>query len=143
MQNNPNARDRGEESGREWTKRSNRDDAAPMPDREVPLDSGSHTPLLVQQWLDGEASEDAARSVDGRQVDLWNRINSETDRRRRTKTPPYVMAQIMEALPVEAPAVSMEYSWWHRPLAVKPAVAFAAGAGLLAIGAILGAVARR
>ena len=43
----------------EMPERANAPRNAPMADREIPLEGG-HPALLVQQWLDGEATEAAA-----------------------------------------------------------------------------------
>lgn len=75
----------------------------PLADREVPLPgmAAADDPSMValHQWLDGELPEAEARRMDSKQVDLWNRIASETDARRRMVTPSYVAANIMAALP--------------------------------------------
>ena len=75
----------------------------PLADREVPL-PGSMTAadgaaVAINQWLDGEVTEADARRADSKQVELWNRIASETERRKRMVTPAYVAANIMAALP--------------------------------------------
>jgi hypothetical protein len=83
-------------------------DAAPtqdrlLADREVPLPgtaSADTTASVVQQWLDGEASEAEARRADGPAVDFWKRLDVDTDRLRRMKTPTHVAASILAALPV-------------------------------------------
>ena len=98
------------QDGRNDIGHENRDVAAdrshadrPMADREVPLpglaDASEGEVTVVQQWLDGDATEVDARRSDTRQVDLWNRISTETDRRRRMTTPAHLSAQIMAALP--------------------------------------------
>jgi hypothetical protein len=107
----------------------------PMADREVPL-GGGHPALVVQQWLDGEATEAAARRVDGHEVDLWQRINEETDRRRRMTTPAPLFDRIMAAIPEAAPIEPV--SWWKRPLSVSAPIAIMAAVAFLAIGIILG-----
>lgn len=72
-------------------------------DREVPLpgiaaaDAGAG---VINQWLDGEASEAEARRADGPAVDFWKRLDVDADRMRRMKTPANVAANIMAALPV-------------------------------------------
>ena len=75
----------------------------PLADREVPLpgtaDASAEAVTAVQQWLDGDLSEVDARRTDAKQVEFWNRMASETDRRRRMTTPAHVSAQIMAALP--------------------------------------------
>ena len=54
----------------EMPERANAPRNAPMADREIPLEGG-HPALLVQQWLDGEATEAAARRDDVHDVELW------------------------------------------------------------------------
>ena len=110
--------------------------ASPMADREVPL-AGGHPSLIVQQWLDGEATESSARrSANPGEIELWSQINAETERRRRMLTPVHVMERIMEALPEAKPAAPL--AWWQRQMTLSPAVAFAAAAGLVALGAVVG-----
>ncbi len=74
----------------------------PMADREVPLPgtaAAEGPALVINQWLDGETSEAEARRADAKQVQLWNMISAETEQRRRMKTPAYVAANIMAAIP--------------------------------------------
>ena len=129
--------------GREHTGRPNPFNSptpAPMSDREVPL-AGGRPSQVVQQWLDGEATESTARRT-GKvaEVELWAQINAETDRRRRMQTPVHVMERIMEALPAIEPAAPL--AWWQKQMTFSPAVAFAAAAGLVAVGGVLGAALR-
>lgn len=112
---------------------------APMADREVPL-SGGHPVLVVQQWLDGEATDVAARRSAPKDVELWERINAETERRRRMTTPAPLHDRIMAAIPDAAP-IEPE-SFWRRPMALSGSAAIAAAVGLLAVGAIIGALLR-
>jgi hypothetical protein len=111
----------------------------PMADREVPIEGGRPT-LAVQQWLDGEATEATARRADTRDVELWQRINEETERRRRMTTPSPVLDRIMAAIPEAAPAEPLV--WWKRPVALSTSGAMIAGAALLALGVALGALLR-
>ncbi len=74
-----------------------------MADREVPLPgtaSADAAPSVVNQWLDGEASEVEARRADAPAVDFWKKLDGDADRLRRLKTPAHVAANIMSALPV-------------------------------------------
>jgi hypothetical protein len=75
----------------------------PVADREVPLPgiSAADDPSMVaiHQWLDGDMAETEARRADEKQVEMWKRINDETEQRRRMVTPAYVAANIMNALP--------------------------------------------
>jgi hypothetical protein len=109
-------------------------------DREVSLGGEGHPALVVQQWLDGEVSESAARRANGREVELWSRITEETERRRRMTTPAPVLDRIMAAIPESRPAAPQ--SWWQRPAGVSNALALAGGAALLAAGAVVGALLR-
>src|SRR3712207_6050555 len=43
-----------------------------LADREVALNGDGHPALVVQQWLDGEASEATARRTSGREVEFWS-----------------------------------------------------------------------
>ena len=110
---------------------------APMSDREVPLGGGRPT-LLVQQWLDGEVSEATARRADAHDVDLWQRINEETERRRRMITPAPLFDRIMAAIPEAAPVEPV--SWWKRPLSLSAPIAMAAAAAILVLGVALGSL---
>ncbi len=109
-------------------------------DREVSLGGEGHPALVVQQWLDGEASESAARRASGREVELWSRIAEETERRRRMTTPAPVLDRIMASIPDTRPAAPI--SWWQRPVSFSNAIALAGGAALLAAGAVVGALLR-
>jgi hypothetical protein len=92
---------------------------------------------MINSWLDGEAPEPVGLSADSaRQVDLWRRIEEESERRRHMVTPAHVTAQIMAALPADLPQVALP--WWKRSLNVSPVVALAAAAGLVALGAAIG-----
>ena len=123
----------------------------PLADREVPLpgtaDASAEAVTAVQQWLDGDLSEVDARRSDTKQVEFWNRMASETDRRRRMTTPAHVSAQIMSALPQlnisTATATSLATA---TTLTAEPAHAngiaswmmIAVGAAFFAIGIIVG-----
>jgi hypothetical protein len=106
-------------------------------DRQVSIGGVAHPALVVQQWLDGEATEVAARRASARDVELWERIAEETERRGRMTTPAPVMSRIMAAIPEVKPAAPAP--WWARPITLSPAAVIGAGAGLLALGAVLGA----
>lgn len=111
----------------------------PMADREVPLEGGRPA-LLVQQWLDGEASEAAARRADAHDVEIWQRINAEAERRRRMVTPSPVLDRIMAAIPQAAPVEPL--AWYKRPVSLSATGAMLAGAALLAAGVVVGALLR-
>ena len=71
-----------------------------------------------------------------RQIDLWRRIEQESERRRHLVTPAHVKAQIMAALPADLPQAALP--WWKKWIQVSPVVALAAAAGLVALGAAIG-----
>jgi hypothetical protein len=132
MIDNLDPRERGIERGRDKARQS---PAPRMSDREVPL--GKHrTPQAVQAWLDGDLPEAAARrGAAAEDVDFWKRINEESEKRRRMRTPVHVQQRIMEALPQTTPRVITP--WWRRPLAVTPSKLLLVGLGILALGAAL------
>ncbi|MDA1080308.1 MAG: hypothetical protein O2973_01325 [Gemmatimonadetes bacterium] len=77
-----------------------RDEEQTMNDREVPITADS-TPPIVHAWLDGERVDEAAlHAASG--YELWSRLKSETDRRRRMNTPTPVSGAIMEAIRKDA-----------------------------------------
>jgi hypothetical protein len=110
-------------------------------DREVPVGLRS-MPASLHDWLDGEGttSEAIAGGATARHVAFWNRIDAEARERREARAPLDLEARIMAALPDEEPEASV--AWPARSLTLTPMVAIAAAAGLLALGAALGAVAR-
>ncbi len=135
MQDNLNARDGSGDAGRERPRRAS-EQAQPLSDREVPLGSTA-TSEAINSWLDGDAPEPTAVSADAaRQVDLWRRIEQESERRRHMVTPAHVKAQIMAALPADLPQMAMP--WYKKSIRVSPVVAIAAAAGLVALGAAIG-----
>ena len=92
---------------------------------------------MINNWLDGDAPEPAAVNAESaRQIDLWRRIEQESERRRHLVTPAHVKAQIMAALPADLPQVALP--WWKKSMQVSPVVALAAAAGLVALGAAIG-----
>ena len=120
--------------------RADRVPEQPLADREVPI-GFAVTPSGVHEWLDGDAAEtDVRRSDSVRHIEFWNRLNAEAAVRREVRTPPHVQAQIMAAIaPQRATVVE---PWFERSLAVKPIVAIAAAAGLVAFGAAMAMLAR-
>ena len=136
MLDNLNARDGSGDAGRERPRRAS-EPAQPLSDREVPLSGAATTAEMINRWLDGEAPEPAALNADSaRQVDLWRRIEEESERRRHLVTPAHVKAQIMAALPADVPQIALP--WWKKSIQVSPVVALAAAAGLVALGAAIG-----
>ena len=120
----------------------------PLADREVPLPgsltAADGTAVAINQWLDGDVTEADARRADSKQVELWNRIAGETERRKRMVTPAYVAANIMAALPEKriemqtATATSRATAGAavERGLSMNTVVAI--GAGLFALGLVVG-----
>ena len=97
MLDNLNPRDGGGDAGRERPRRAS-EHVQPLADREVPI-GGAATSEMINNWLDGEGPEPVALNADtARQVDLWRRIEEESERRRHLVTPAHVKAQIMAAL---------------------------------------------
>jgi hypothetical protein len=103
-------------------------------DREVPLNGGSSQGLL-HDWLDGEVDAMRASEVEGKsKVELWTRINAESEMLRRRVTPVGVQQRIMASLP-ETPGSAT--SWWKQQMTVTPVAAVAIGVAILAIGALV------
>jgi hypothetical protein len=101
-------------------------------DREVPLNGGS-THSLLHEWLDGEVDAMRASEVEGKsKVELWTRINAESEMLRRRVTPVGVQQRIMASLP-DTPTAS----WWKQQMTITPASAIAIGVALLAVGALV------
>ena len=120
-------------SGREPVKRQEKP-SEQMYDREVPLNGHSgHT--MLHDWLDGEVDAMRASEVEGKsKVELWTRINAESEMLRRRVTPVHVQQRIMASLP-DAPGTAT--SWWKQTLTVTPVSAIAIGVALLAVGALI------
>ena len=105
-----------------------------LTDREVPIDQNRGN-AAIHAWLDGELPESAVRTAESaRDVDFWRKVTAETDRRRTMKTPAYLEAQIMAALPTQTTADGVS-TWWARDVTMTPATAAVAAASLLAVGA--------
>jgi hypothetical protein len=103
-------------------------------DREVPL-TGTAGRSLLHEWLDGEVDVMRASETEGKsKVELWNRINAESEMLRRRVTPVHVQQRIMASLP-ETPGTAT--NWWKNQLTMTPVSAIAIGVGLLAIGALI------
>jgi hypothetical protein len=102
-------------------------------DREVPL-KASPEHAALHGWLDGELEQSRATEAEGTsQVELWAKINAETEMLRRRTTPVYVQKAIMSALPDETPSRSVG---WRQQLQMKPTTIVLAIAGVLAVGAL-------
>ena len=124
------------------------DQERPLADREVPLghqEQGARVlSPAVHAWLDGELPEASVRKGNtARDVEFWKQVNTEAERRRRMRTPTYLEAQIMQALPQTAPAVITPF--WRREFVITPMAAVAGAAALIVVAvamtaAIMGAV---
>jgi hypothetical protein len=117
----------------------------PLADREVPLPgmAAADDPAMVaiHQWLDGELPEAEARRMDTKQVDLWNRIASDTDARRRMVTPAYVAANIMAALPekqVATQTTKQTATTVQQSTGMSVAMVAAVGTVMLVLGIVIG-----
>ena len=103
-------------------------------DREVPL-NGTSSHGLLHDWLDGEVDVMRASEVEGKsKVELWTRINAESEMLRRRVTPVGVQQRIMASLP-ETPGTAS--SWWKQQLTVTPIAVIAITVALLAVGALI------
>jgi hypothetical protein len=142
MIENSNPREERDENGRSNTREA--EVARPVTDREVPLGSHRMQPA-IHAWLDGELPESAVRRGDMvRDVEFWQRVNRETETRRQVRAPLSLAESIMNALPETTPTtVSVEPSWWSKPVTVTPGVVLAAGAGLFALGMAVQAIRSR
>ena len=110
----------------------------PLTDREVPIGL-ARTPVAVHQWLDGDLPESSVRQGDTvRHVEFWNRVGTQAEARRQMRTPEYLTAQIMAALPQGAPRTATR--WWQRPLELSPIALAGAGVTMLALGVLVGRV---
>jgi anti-sigma factor RsiW len=130
---------RGPDEGPKRTGRSNGE--RPLADREVPLGpQGGGLSSALHAWLDGELPEAAIRKTESsRDVEFWRRMNGELQQRSHMRTPAYLEAQIMGALPDRAPA-QMITPWWRREMVLSPATIFGAAAALVALTALATAV---
>lgn len=137
MFNDSNPRgDTQREGGRDRLRQTPRDEQK-LTDREVPLGL-SRTPAAIHAWLDGDAPEASVRQGETvRHVDFWHALSAETAVRRDMRTPTGLQEAIMASLPATTPRVITP--WWSRPMEMSPAALAAAAAGLLALGAAIGA----
>ena len=116
--------------GREPAERKDKP-AERLYDREVPL-NGSTGHGLLHDWLDGEVDAMRASEVEGKsKVELWTRINAESEMLRRRVTPVGVQQRIMASLP-DTPGTAT--SWWKQ---ITPVSAIAITVALLAVGALI------
>jgi hypothetical protein len=120
-------------TGREPVQRKEKP-AEQMYDREVPI-TGVPGHTLLHDWLDGEVDEMRASEVEGKsKIELWTRINAESEMLRRRVTPVHVQQRIMASLP-EAPGTAT--NWWKQQVTMTPVSAIAIGVALLAVGALI------
>jgi hypothetical protein len=120
-------------TGREPVQRKEKP-AEQMYDREVPI-TGVPGHTLLHDWLDGEVDEMRASEVEGKsKIELWTRINAESEMLRRRVTPVHVQQRIMASLP-ETPGTAS--NWWKQQVTMTPVSAIAIGVALLAIGALI------
>jgi len=119
-------------TGREPVQRKEKP-AEQMYDREVPLNGVSgHT--MLHDWLDGEVDIMRASEAEGKsKVELWTRINAESEMLRRRVTPVHVQQRIMASLP-DTPGTA---SRWRKQLSITPVSAIAIAVALLAVGALI------
>src|SRR6266550_4523936 len=117
-------------AGREPVQRKEKS-AEQLYDREVPLNGISGHGLL-HDWLDGEVDVMRASEVEGKsKVELWTRINAESEMLRRRVTPVGVQQRIMASLP-DTPGTAT--NWWKQ---ITPVSAIAITVALLAVGALI------
>ncbi|HTE44368.1 MAG TPA: hypothetical protein VK636_03900 [Gemmatimonadaceae bacterium] len=88
----------------------------------------------LHAWLDGELPEASARKASaGKDVEFWKNIGVEVDSRRHMRTPAYLEARIMDALPQTAPQVITPF--WRREFVVTPLVAAGTAATIIVVAA--------
>src|SRR6185436_15664557 len=121
-------------TGREPIQRKDKP-SEPLYDREVPLNGTSGGHGLLHDWLDGEVDMMRASESEGKsKVELWTRINAESEMLRHRVTPVHVQQRIMASLP-DTPGTAS--SWWKQQLTMTPVSAVAIGVALLAVGALI------
>ena len=121
-------------TGREPAQRRDKP-AEPLYDREVPLTGTTATHGVLHDWLDGEVDAMRASEVEGKsKVELWTRINAESEMLRRRVTPVGVQQRIMASLP-DTPGTAT--NWWKQQLTITPISAIMIGVALLAVGALI------
>jgi hypothetical protein len=127
----------GRDGQKDSPTRSRRDrdrEVRPVVEREVPL--GQHEDRIlapaVHAWLDGELPEAAVRKGGtARDVEFWRNVNEQMDRARHMRTPDYVEAQIMAALPHHPP--QMITPWYQREFVITPFAALAVTTAIIAL----------
>jgi hypothetical protein len=108
-----------------------------MADREVPIEL-ARTPDMVHAWLDGELSMSAVRGPEwARHVEFWSQVDQDVEERRQIHAPAGLAERIMAALPEASPRTATP--WWGRRVTVNPIAIAIVSAGLVALGAAIGA----
>jgi hypothetical protein len=92
---NLDPRDAGREEASAPRKPAGHDQA--MTDREVPLAS-AHTAEAIHAWLDGENVSEQQLHAAEKEYEFWRRVEEETGKRRRMKTPSPLAGEIMKAI---------------------------------------------
>ncbi|MGH7656494.1 MAG: hypothetical protein ACREN6_17735 [Gemmatimonadaceae bacterium] len=64
-------------------------------DREMPP---AHTADAIHAWLDGENVNESALHAAEKEYEFWRRVEKETGKRRRMKTPSPLAGEIMRAI---------------------------------------------
>lgn len=64
-------------------------------DREIPP---AHTADAIHAWLDGENVNESALHAAEKEYEFWRRVEAETGKRRRMKTPSPLAGEIMKAI---------------------------------------------
>jgi len=108
----------------------------PLLDREVPLGHQEQEPRVLaptlHAWLDGELPAAPLRKgATARDVEFWNRLNTEAERRRHLRTPAGFEARLMEAIPQSAPQLITP--WWRREFVITPMAAVSLAAALVTL----------
>ncbi len=78
-------------------KTTDKTEQEPVMDREVPLAS-AHTPEAIHAWLDGENVNESQLHAAEKEYQFWRRVEEETGKRRRIKTPTSLPGEIMRAI---------------------------------------------
>ena len=92
---NLDPRDEGREEASAPRKPAEQDPT--LTDREVPL-SSAHTPEAIHAWLDGENVNESQLHAAEKEYEFWRRVEEETGKRRRMKTPSPLAGEIMKAI---------------------------------------------
>ena len=86
-----------EEAATPARKTEGKTEQEPTMDREVPLQS-AHTPEAIHAWLDGENVNETQLKAAGKEYEFWQRVEAETGKRRRMRTPSPLAGEIMKAI---------------------------------------------